>query len=288
MTAAYSPRILLIEDNPIYADQILSLLQLAGYRADLARSGKEALERGERYNLAIVDLVLPDIFGIDLIKAFKERNPAMYFIVITGHATLDSAIDAVNLGVFKYIRKSADPKELIEAVRQAFKKQSEVMFDHTTELYNHSYFYEVYKAEFERAKRYSRPLSLLVMDIDNFKQVNDTHGHVAGDAVLARIGRIVRENVRSSDVPARWHERGDELIILLPETKSKDALAIGERLRGLIERSRFPKGIGVTISGGVASYPEHALDPGELIVKVDNALNEAKRLGKNRICVARA
>lgn len=288
MIEAYRPRILLIEDNPLYADQILSLLRLAGYQADLAHTGKEALEKGERYNLAIVDLVLPDMFGIELIKAFKEINPTMDFIVITGHATLDSAIDAVNLGVFKYIRKSADPGELIEAVRAVFKKQSETMFDPTTELYNHSYFSQVYRAEFERAKRYSRPLSLLVMDIDNFKQVNDTHGHVAGDAVLARIGRIVRENVRASDVPARWHERGDELIILFPETKSRDALAIGERLRHLIAQGRFPEGITVTVSGGVASYPEHATDPGGLIVKADNALNEAKRSGRNRICIARA
>jgi diguanylate cyclase (GGDEF)-like protein len=161
--------------------------------------------------------------------------------------------------------------------------------DDLSELYNRRYFFERFHQEMERSKRYQRPLSCIIMDIDNFKQVNDTHGHLAGDQVLADIAGILKKNCRQSDLAGRYG--GEELILLLPETEAAGAMIIAERIREMIEQHRTvdEKGavIGVTVSMGVASLSGMALkglDKNERIIQyADDALLQAKKDGRNRI-----
>ena len=161
--------------------------------------------------------------------------------------------------------------------------------DDLTQLYNRRYFFERFNQEVERSKRYQRPLSCIIMDIDFFKHVNDSYGHLAGDQVLINIAQIVRKNCRQSDLAGRYG--GEELIILLPETEAVGAMIIADRIREMIEQHRTVDGkgvvIGVTVSMGVASLNGTELRNIEnnerIIQRADDALLQAKKYGRNRI-----
>lgn len=161
--------------------------------------------------------------------------------------------------------------------------------DDLTQLYNRRYFFERFNQEVERAKRYQRPLSCIIMDIDYFKHVNDSYGHLAGDQVLIDIAQILKNNCRQSDLAGRYG--GEELIILLPETEAGGAMIIADRIREIIEEHQTVDGkgvvIGVTVSMGVASLSGTELgniDKNERIVQyADDALLVAKKGGRNRI-----
>ena len=161
--------------------------------------------------------------------------------------------------------------------------------DDLTQLYNRRYFFERFNQEVERAKRYQRPLSCIIMDIDFFKHVNDSYGHLAGDQVLIEIAQILKNNCRQSDLAGRYG--GEELIILLPETEAGGAMIIADRIREMIEEHQTVDGkgavIGVTVSMGVASLSGAELgniDKNDRIVQyADDALLVAKKGGRNRI-----
>jgi diguanylate cyclase (GGDEF)-like protein len=161
--------------------------------------------------------------------------------------------------------------------------------DDLTQLYNRRYFFERFNQEMERAKRYQRPLSCIILDLDYFKQVNDTYGHLAGDQVLIDIAQILKKNCRQSDLAGRYG--GEELIILLPETESTGAMIIAERIREMVEQHQTMdargENIQVTVSMGVASLsgPElRTIDKNERIVQyADDALLKAKKEGRNKI-----
>jgi len=157
--------------------------------------------------------------------------------------------------------------------------------DGLTGLFNHRNFQEKLTAEFRRLERFSAPLSLLLIDIDFFKKINDSYGHPAGDEVLREVSRIIRETIRSVDIPARYG--GEEFAALLPGTNHEGALKMAERLRESIEKTKFPiegKELRVSVSIGAATSPHDAAAKEELVEKADKALYYAKRNGRNR-CV---
>jgi diguanylate cyclase (GGDEF)-like protein len=161
--------------------------------------------------------------------------------------------------------------------------------DDLTQLYNRRYFFERFNQEVERAKRYQRPLSCIILDIDFFKHVNDSYGHLAGDQVLIDIAQILKNSCRQSDLAGRYG--GEEFIILLPETEAGGAMIIAERIREMIEEHQTVDGkgavIGVTVSMGLASLAGAELrniDKNDRIVQyADDALLVAKKGGRNRI-----
>jgi len=170
---------------------------------------------------------------------------------------------------------------------QLYEHALELAFtDGLTSLYNRRYSMEQIEREFKRAERHKSSLSLIMVDLDKLKEINDTFGHHQGDVFLKEVGRIIRVNTRASDVAARWG--GDEFMVLAPETDSRSARKVAERIRVQVEQFRARMGgkeMGVTISAGIASYPDHAAVVTELLTKVDEAMYNAKRGGKNRSCV---
>ncbi|MCL5238194.1 MAG: sensor domain-containing diguanylate cyclase [Nitrospirae bacterium] len=158
---------------------------------------------------------------------------------------------------------------------------AEAITDGLTGLYVHKYFNIRLQEEIERAKRYRHPLSLLLIDVDHFKRVNDAHGHLAGDRILRAISRLWKDNIRSGDVLSRYG--GEEFAVILPETSKADAVKVAETLRSYTESARVD-GIRVTISIGVASIGEGDLDcdRNKLIRNADKALYLAKHKGRNR------
>lgn len=170
---------------------------------------------------------------------------------------------------------------------QLYEHALELAFtDGLTGLYNRRYSMEQIEREFKRAERHKSSLSLIMVDLDKLKEINDTFGHHQGDVFLKEVGRIIRVNTRASDVAARWG--GDEFMVLAPETDSRSARKVAERIRVQVERFHVRMGgeeVGITISAGIASYPDHAAVVTELLTKVDEAMYNAKRGGKNRSSV---
>jgi diguanylate cyclase (GGDEF)-like protein len=164
--------------------------------------------------------------------------------------------------------------------------QRQAVTDELTGLWNVRQLHDVLDNELERARRFDSSLGLAMLDIDDFKLVNDTHGHQQGDQVLAAVARVLREYSRDIDTPARYG--GEEMAVVLPQTESEGASQLAERMREAIERLRVPmvNGSGhlrVTASFGVASLPDCANDKESLIAAADAALYRAKRAGKNRV-----
>jgi len=160
--------------------------------------------------------------------------------------------------------------------------------DHLTGLFNRAHFDASLKREINRCLRYGQIASLVMLDLDDFKEINDRHGHPAGDVVLKDVGRLLTQRVRDIDIGARYG--GEEFAMILPETPRMSAWVVAERLRGEVERYfKRRKGgspsIPVTISGGIASYPDDATNVDNLVRRADEALYRAKRGGKNRVDV---
>ncbi|MBU4311962.1 MAG: sensor domain-containing diguanylate cyclase [Candidatus Omnitrophica bacterium] len=152
--------------------------------------------------------------------------------------------------------------------------------DSLTGLWHHGYFQYLLGQEIEYASSRKQPFTILMIDIDDFKKFNDTHGHQAGDAILRSISSIFKTISKRIDIVARYG--GEEFVILLPATKKEEAIVLAERLRNAIEESKDIRGI--TISTGVASFPEDGKEKESLISSADRALYQAKRTGKNKVC----
>jgi len=163
-----------------------------------------------------------------------------------------------------------------------------VITDDLTGLYNARYFFEQVETEVERAKRYLTPLSLVFFDLDKFKNVNDTHGHLVGSGLLTEVGGLISRLIRRSDMGARYG--GDEFVVLLPHTDKSGALSFANKLHGAIQSETFSarSGMALKITGsfGVATYPDDANTSRELIIAADSAMYRAKDLGRNGVCVA--
>ncbi|MHB0977295.1 MAG: diguanylate cyclase, partial [Candidatus Aquicultorales bacterium] len=159
--------------------------------------------------------------------------------------------------------------------------------DGLTGLPNHRNFEERLASEFHRARRYGAPLSLVMIDIDFFKEINDAYGHLGGNRFLRAAAKLIKENIRQADFAARYG--GDEFVIILPETEDSEAMAVGEKLRRKAEASSIPLGGGTaraTLSLGVSSLTSDMKRPTDLIEKADQALYEAKRTGRNKAALA--
>ena len=294
--------LLVIDDDELLRETIADIFTDKGYLVETASSGKEATKMLEdrSFNVALIDIKLPDIEGIELLKNLKRMHPETEGIIITGYATLETAMQAVREGAFAYVLKPLEMDEVIDIIEQAVEKQYLILegmrlldrerrnkeyyralsiTDGLTSLYNYRYFRRQLGRELALAKRYSNELLLLMIDIDDFKDYNDRYGHLAGDNALREIAKTLAEGTREGDIVARYG--GEEFVIIMPQTGKEAAGIVAERLRGAVENAR-PKPW-VTISIGIASFPSDASDDERLISCADQALYRAKRAGKNRI-----
>jgi diguanylate cyclase (GGDEF)-like protein len=174
---------------------------------------------------------------------------------------------------------------VVENARLVERLRELAIRDSLTELYNHRHAMDLLTNEFERVGRYAAGVSLLMLDLDDFKRVNDEHGHPAGDAVLREMARVLKETLRNVDSLGRYG--GEEFVAILPHTSPEEAAATAERIRQRVQAHVFwvgAKPLNVTVSVGVASYPSLAVDsPESLVREADRALYRAKEAGRNRV-----
>ena len=218
---------------------------------------------------------------------FTERQATRHWKRIVAHREemrgalgRDPGLRVAILDYFANVSRELRNPKIIEIAIYESTERSAVT-DGLTGLYNHAYFLQALRQELLRSKRHGLKAALLLLDLDDFKRMNDERGHVEGDRVLMKAAAILRDSVREIDVAARYG--GEEFAVLLPDTSRLGAFVVAERVRRRIEerfaRARTP----VTVSGGIAVFPDDAGAPADLIVRADAGLYAAKAAGKNRI-----
>ena len=287
--------ILIVDDNPDKLSLLEAALCLAGYRVTTATDGVEALAAIESYqpDLVITDVMMPRMNGYELAQRIRA-NPVTKFIpVIMQTAAGRRAEDlrrASEVGALGYITDPTDLDLLLARTRTLleFKAYLDVceeaaFTDHLTGLANRRRFERQMEREVGRTMRFERPFSLLMIDIDNFKNLNDSFGHDAGDDAIRRISRVLREGTRGIDLAARIG--GEEFAVLLVETNQEGGFEVAERLRLAIRSLEIPSGAQLTASFGVAECPTDAQTAADILKAADIALYEAKRQGRDRVMV---
>jgi diguanylate cyclase (GGDEF)-like protein len=285
--------ILVVDDNPDKLSLIEAALSLAGYNVTTATDGDEALTSIDSYqpDLVITDVMMPRMNGYELAQRIRA-NPVTKFIpVIMQTAAGRRSEDlrrASEVGALGYITDPTDLDLLLARTRTLleFKAYLDVceeaaFTDHLTGLANRRRFERQLEREVGRVLRFERPFTLLMIDIDSFKNVNDSFGHDAGDEAIRRIAKVLSEGTRGIDLAARIG--GEEFGVLLVETNKEGGFDVAERLRTAIKSLEIPKAGHVTASFGVAECPGDAQTSADIVKAADIALYEAKRNGRDQV-----
>jgi len=287
-------KVLIVDDAPDTLDIIQKLLSFEGYEVILASTGEEGVKKvkEEKPDVVLMDISLPGIDGTEALKRIRTINPIQSVIMLTAFATVENAIQALKDGASDFVKKPFENEHLIHIVNQALEKsrtltekknlEEEVrrlsITDDLTGLYNHRHFFKTLESELTRMKRQKTSLSLLMLDVDNFKRYNDGHGHVEGDRVLKKIGEIIKHSIRHN-VDSGYRYGGDEFASLLIGASLEQALTIAERIRLTIEEAGFED---ITVSVGLAEFQD-GFDLERFVKSADDAMYVAKHSGGNRV-----
>ena len=314
--------ILVADDELAIRSLVGELLTDEGHVVTLAEDGEDALEKFKRewHEIVFSDIRMPKMTGIELLGEIKKMTELTQFIIMTSHASIDNSIAALKKGAFDYILKPFNDLEVVvdaanraianlSAIREqqyllnTLSRQNEelgtlnkkfrelAIRDGLTGLFNHRHGEDRLVDEVDRARKFKRDLSLLFIDLDNFKFFNDKHGHLAGDEVLHSLGKLMSSATRDSDTLARWG--GEEFIIIAPETDEHQACKLAETIRKQVAAFAFPHAdqqpLGyVSLSIGVATMSDGIDNAEELLRLADKAVYRAKESGRDRTVFCRS
>jgi diguanylate cyclase (GGDEF)-like protein len=293
--------ILVVDDAPENV-MLLSLILKDLGKVSSALSGREAIDKALENppDLILLDIQMPELDGYDVIRALKEdpKTENVPVIFVTGLSDEGDEEKGLKLGAIDYITKPYKPAVVIARVRNHLRLREYAMrleqlneelerlatTDALTSAYNRRYFMSKLEEEVKRVRRYKRPSSLMMIDVDHFKKINDTFGHDVGDHVLIALVKLLEDKVRQLDTVARIG--GEEFAILMPETSEKDALILVNRLLDAARAAAITVAddtVRFTISVGCTEFDADTVDGEGILKMADMALYDAKRSGRDQV-----
>ena len=298
-----SKRVLIVDDDPEARDLFSRALAREEYHVESAACAQSALALLHEcdFDLVLMDVLMPGVGGLELLRLVRgnERFTNVPVIMISVLDDVESVVTGLSQGANDYITKPINVPILLARVRtqisvgnliRELERQKEVQarlatFDYLTQIPNRRAFCTMLDAEIYRGRRYGHDLALLMLDIDHFKEVNDTFGHHVGDNVLVEFTRRMSATIRTSDIVGRYG--GEEFCIMLPQTSAPAALPLAQRCRVAIEQDVFETEghrLSITVSGGLVSIvPDEQTTAAGLLEAADKALYRAKANGRNQI-----
>lgn len=298
-------KVLIADDDPMFCLLFESIIKKMGFDIIIANDGDEALkilQSDDAPELAILDWVMPKLDGIDVCKKMRECNnePYKYIILVTSKDDQKNIIQGMEAGADDYITKPFSKQELsvrINAGKRIINLQKQLIdarehmryqatYDKLTGIFNRAAIFEFLSKELSRAKRAKTSLGVVLLDLDHFKKINDTYGHLAGDEVLKTASQLIQSSIRPYDRAGRYG--GEEFIIILPDADIDESIIVAERIRKSIEKATIATAEGsidITVSLGVTAInKEYDNDNLNSIIKTaDMALYTAKNSGRNRV-----
>ena len=294
-------KILIAEDDPIARCVLETTLRKSGYEVTAVVDGQaawQALQQEDAPRLAILDWMMPGMDGLDVCRALRASSsqPYVYVLMLTARGRKQDVIEALESGADDYLVKPFDPYELharLTVGKRILDLQSgylavceelrlQAARDSLTHLWNHGAILDRLEQEVSREQRQQLPLGVLMADLDFFKQINDTHGHAAGDEVLRRVAHAFKNLVRPYDAVGRYG--GEEFLFVLPGCDRASTMGLAERLREEVARQKIGQNLQVTVSiGATALEGKHPISASALLHEADAALYKAKRSGRNRV-----
>ncbi len=314
--ATRHPRILVIDDEPETARITSQWFRDKSVEIVAADGGKAGVERAQEggFDVVLLDLTMPGMDGLEVAKALRgsPATAAVPIILLTACRDLETKVEAFRVGADDYVVKPFEMAELDVRIAAQLSRRKTLsglkievqnlaqsnlqleqllMVDEKSGLYNFREFRRRLKEEWLRAERYRVPLSLVFLDIDHFKNVNDTLGHPAGDRVLKEFATLVAGGARANDIAARYG--GEEFAVILPHTDGAMAVRVAERICSAVRKFVFLEGevpTRITVSAGVATVTEarEVTTVDGLVRAADGALYEAKALGRDRVVAAQS
>lgn len=288
--------ILVVEDEPVTRMLISNSVKQWGYEVSEVESAEQALSflsQHQDYFIVLTDWSLPNMSGIDMAQEIRSRfDEAIYIVMLTNKSLDEDLVKAMDSGIDDYLTKPFNPGELrvrlragSRIVEQTQKLRFLANYDELTDIWNRRMLVEQMRKEWIRQNREEKLCSILMLDIDHFKIVNDTYGHAGGDQALRLFSSILKESVRPYDLVGRFG--GEEFVVMLPNTSIEEAKRIAERIRTSVESMlihiKKDCTFHITVSIGVAQQEASDKSVQELIGKADSALYFAKSEGRNQV-----
>jgi diguanylate cyclase (GGDEF)-like protein len=297
-------KILLAEDDDISRHILRETVRRWGYDVVTADDGLEAwrlLQEKDAPKLAILDWIMPGMDGIDVCRRIRDeiKEPYVYVLLLTSKSEKQDIIEGMGAGADDYILKPFDPQELrmrLSAGRRIIELQAQLLatreslryhatHDSLTGLSNRGEILDRLQRELNRASREQSSVAVIMVDVDHFKSINDSYGHIAGDMVLAELAERMRKGIRSYDAVGRYG--GEEFLIILPGCNATNALKHAERLREMVTSEPVvlaDSSVFVTVSLGVVAKPHCELEDLNCLIRAaDSALYRAKSGGRNQV-----
>ena len=286
------PKVLVLDDDEAYRAAVGRVLRADGFEVcelDDPRRVIEVLDEAHP-DVLLVDAALQHLSGYDVCRVLRTSADwqELPIVFLTSRSDLESRLAAFRAGADDYVDKSADAAELLARTRGRYERTRTLRErgdrDFLTGLLRRGAFLTAFLSMLHQARRRERPVTLGLLDLDRFKDVNDRHGHLAGDRVLVATGKLLTTHFRREDVPGRWG--GEELVVAFPETGFDEVVPAFERLLDAVSAMEFQGDGGVfsvSFSVGVATYPRDGRSPAELFAVADRRLYVAKRLGRARV-----
>jgi len=301
--------VLIAEDDPIFRRILQSCLQSWNYQVRACENGLDAwnvLQQEHAPQMAILDWMMPGMDGIEMCRRIRslQQDPYRYVLLLTAKDDKQDVVQGLEAGADDYLTKPFDVDELharVRAGKRILELQNELiqareslrfeaLHDHLTGVWNRGAVLNLLQREVQRRQRSGEALGVIMADVDHFKNINDSYGHLVGDAVLAEVARRLTASVRGYDSVGRYG--GEEFLVIVPGCDPKGLVVSAERLRGVIAESPIDSASGpipVTLSVGLVSVDAGNAEPVEhiaLVQAADSALYRAKAGGRNRVEIA--